>query len=139
MRAIRIQLEYKCYPVWLYDDEGLVEDTALPPELSGDHELDERFRSIQERFDATYVDTPTEFYDKGFATPEEEAAFRSDLAAAVVQLAEKCPEGYSLELPWDLMHDCDKLLLAFSVCGAPDTMSYVPVAPCVPCATMATE
>ena len=99
MSAIRIQLEYKCYLVWLYDDDGIVEDTALPPELSGDRELDERFRSIQERFDSTYVDTPTEFYAKGFATPEEEAAFRSDLAAAVVQLAEKCPEGYSLELP----------------------------------------
>lgn len=103
MRAIRIRLEYKCYPVWLYDDEGLVEDTTLPPELSGDRELDERFRSIQERFDATYVDTPAEFYNKGFATPEEEAAFRSDLAAAVAELAGKCPERYSLELPTALV------------------------------------
>lgn len=99
MRAIRIRLEYKCYPVWLYDDEGLVEDTALPPELSRDRELDERFGSIQERFDATYVDTPTEFYNKGFATLGEEAAFRSDLSAAVALLAEKCPKEYSLELP----------------------------------------
>ena len=97
MRTMRIRLEYKCYPVWLYDDDGLVEDTALPPELSGDRELDERFRSIQERFDATYVDTPKDFYNKGFATPEEEAAFRSDLAAVVVQLAEKSSEGYSLK------------------------------------------
>lgn len=99
MRAIKIQLEYKCYPVWLYDDDGIVEDTALPPELSDDRELDDRFRSIQERFDATYVDTPTVFYNRGFATPEEEADFSSDLAAAVALLAEKCPEGYLLELP----------------------------------------
>ena len=98
MSAIKIRLEYKCYPVWLYDDDGIIEDTALPPELSDDRELEERFRLIQERFDATYVDTPTEFYNKGFATPEE-AAFRSDLAAAVALLAEKCPERYSLELP----------------------------------------
>ena len=98
MSAIRIRLEYKCYPVWLYDDDGIIEDTALPPELTDDRELEERFRLIQERFDATYVDTPTEFYNKGFATPKEEAAFRSDLAAAVALLAERCPEGYSLEL-----------------------------------------
>lgn len=103
MRAIKIQLEYKCYPVWLYDDDGLVEDTSLPPELSDDIELDERFRSIQRRFDATYVDTPTEFYNKGFATPEEEAAFRSDLSTAVAELAERCPKGYSLELPAGLV------------------------------------
>lgn len=103
MKAIKIQLEYKCYPVWLYDDEGLVEDTALPPELSGDRELDARFGSIQERYDATYVDTPTEFYNRGFATPEEEAAFRSDLSAAVAELVERCPERYSLELPTALV------------------------------------
>ena len=41
MRAIRIQLEYKCYPVWLYDDDGIIGDTALPPELSDDRELEE--------------------------------------------------------------------------------------------------
>lgn len=99
VKTIRIQLEYKCYPVWLYGDDGLVEDAALPPELSDDRGLEERFRSIQERFDATYADTPTEFYNRGFAMPEGEAAFRSDLAAAVALLAEKCPEGYSLELP----------------------------------------
>ena len=98
MKAIKIQLEYQCYPVWLYDDEGLVEDTALPLELAGDFELDERFKSIQRRFDATYVDTPTEFCNKGFASPEEEADFRSDLKSAVAKLVEICPEGYSIEI-----------------------------------------
>ena len=102
MRKIRILMEYKCYPVWLYDDKGSIEDTMLPPELSGDRELDEKLLSLQRRFDATYVDTPTEFYGRGFATPEDEAAFWSDLRAAVAELAEKCPEGYWLELPAEL-------------------------------------
>lgn len=97
MKTMRIQLEYKCYPVWIYDDEGLVEDTALPPELANDHAFDERFRSLQDRFNATYVDTATEFYNKGFASPEEEATFWSDLKAATAELAEKCPDGYTLE------------------------------------------
>lgn len=97
MKTMRIQLEYKCYPVWIYDDEGLVEDTALPPELASDNALDERFRSLQDRFDATYVDTATEFYNKGFASLEDEAAFESDLKVAVAELADKCPAGYTLE------------------------------------------
>lgn len=98
MKAIKIQMEYKCYPVWLYDDEGFVEDTALPPELADDRELDEMFKSIQERFDATYVDTATEFRNEGFASPEDEAAFKSDLKAAVARLVEKCPGSYSVEV-----------------------------------------
>ncbi len=103
MKKIRVLMEYKCYPVWLYDDEGNIEGTRLPPELLGDRGLDEKFMSIQERFDATYVDTPMEFYSRGFDTPEEEAAFWADLRAAVAELAEKCPEGYSLELPAGLV------------------------------------
>ena len=103
MTKMKIQLEYKCYPVWLYDDEGFVEDTALPPEPTDERELDEKFRSIQERFDATYVDTPAEFYNKGFASPDEEAAFSADLKAAMDELARKCPESCSMEVDGDPM------------------------------------
>ena len=97
MKTMRIHLEYECYPVWIYDDEGIIEDSALPPELAGDCALDEQFRSLQSRFDATYVNTATDFYYKGFDSPEEEAAFESDLKAAAAELAKKCPEGYTLE------------------------------------------
>ena len=102
MSAIRIQLEYKCYPVWLYDDDGIIEDTALPPELSGDRELDVRFRSIQERFDATYADTPTDFYNKGLATPEEEAAFRSDRPRPLRCSPRSAPRGIRWSCPQSL-------------------------------------
>ena len=98
MKTMRIQLEYKCHPIWIYDDERLVENNALPPELRSDRALDEKFSSIQDRFDATYVDTATEFHNKGFASPEKKAAFESDLKAAVSELAEKCPEGYALKM-----------------------------------------
>jgi hypothetical protein len=93
-----IELAYQCYPVWLYDEEGLAGSCALPSGLSGDHGLDERFRSIQERFDATCVDTPTEFRHIGFAIQEEEAAFASDPNAAIAEFIEKCPKWYSLEV-----------------------------------------
>ncbi len=98
MKTIKIQLEYQCYPIWIYDDEGNVEDTALPPELVDDHELDEKFISLQKRFDGTYVDTSTEFYNKGFSSPEDKTAFDADLRVAVSEFIEKCPEFYSVEV-----------------------------------------
>lgn len=103
MKTIRIQFEYRCYPVWIYDDEGLVEDTALPPELANDRGLDEQFKSLQARFDLTYVNTATEFYNKGFASQEDEIAFRSDLKTAIANLKEKCPEGYTIEVVPDFI------------------------------------
>lgn len=103
MKTIKIQLEYQCYPVWLYDDAGFVEDNALPPELADDVELDQKFHSAQKRFDATYVDTATEFFNKGFASPDDEAAFKDDLKTAIAELIEKCGEGYMLEVAPDLL------------------------------------
>ena len=38
-KRIRIILEYGCYPVWLYDDDGGVIATRLPDELCDDIEL----------------------------------------------------------------------------------------------------
>lgn len=101
MKTVRIQLEYKCYPVWIYGEDGFVEDNELPSELAEDHELDGRFWSVQHRFDATYVDTATVFYNKGFASPEEEGVWESDLKAAVAELAKKCPASYKFEVPPD--------------------------------------
>lgn len=94
MKRLEVRFEYKCYPVWIYGDDGLVEDTALPGELSDATDLNKRFSSLQERFDATYVDTPTEFYNRGFSSREEEDGFKEDLKDAVAELAEKCPRGY---------------------------------------------
>ncbi|WP_297155126.1 hypothetical protein [uncultured Ellagibacter sp.] len=103
MKTIKIRMEYECYPVWLYDSEGFVEDTALPLELANDQELDEKFKSLQSQFDATYVDTPTAFFNKGFTSPKEEKNFKDDLKAAVIELMEKCPSIYSIEVSPELI------------------------------------
>lgn len=97
MKTIKVELEYGCYPVWVYGDDGFIESNALPSRLAEDTELDRKFKKLQERFDATFVDTPTEFTDKGFATPEDEARLAADLETAVDELAERCPKGYSFE------------------------------------------
>ncbi|MGI6045656.1 MAG: hypothetical protein ACOYCA_02295 [Eggerthellaceae bacterium] len=105
MKTIKIQLEYRCYPVWIYDSEGFVDDNALPQELAGDAELDRKFKSIQDRYDATFVDTPMDFYHKGFETQEAERIFMSDLENAIADLSEKCSGMYSIEISPSLFED----------------------------------
>ncbi len=41
MRTIRLLLEYSCEPVWIYGEDGIVEDVGLPEELRGNKELDD--------------------------------------------------------------------------------------------------
>ena len=97
MKTIKIQLEYKCFPVWIYKDNGCVDDTIMPPELANDAELQSRFDAIQDRFDATYIDNEIEFANKGFGSDEAESQFYRDLNEAVDELEAKCAGIYTVE------------------------------------------
>lgn len=56
VKKIRIMLDYKCYPVWLYDEDGDIIDTLLPEELRDDADLDSKFDELQDRYDALFID-----------------------------------------------------------------------------------
>jgi hypothetical protein len=61
MRTIRLAFEYHAYPLWILDERGMIYDTALPDELKGNTQLDDELLALQKRFDASYIDTPSEF------------------------------------------------------------------------------
>ena len=96
LSKLRVLLEYHSYPVWLYDEEGDVIDTLLPEELRGDHELDQKFDDLQERYDALFIDTAHEFSFIGFGTDAEEKGFLRNMDAAVSELASKVNGRYPI-------------------------------------------
>lgn len=91
---IAVMLDYGCYPVWLYDENGFVEDTLLPEELRGDLELDAKFDDLQSRYDALFVDNRHEFSYVGFKSDHEKELFVHDWTHAVKELKNKLGERY---------------------------------------------
>lgn len=89
-------LDYHCYPVWLYDEDGYVVDTLLPEELRDDAELDAKFDDLQARYDALYVDNEHEFYFKGFNSEEDKQQFLEDWRLAILELQEKSKGKYEI-------------------------------------------
>lgn len=93
---LRLMLDYHCYPVWLYDENGNIVDTLLPEELRSDTELDAKFDNLQERFDALFIDNEHEFSFKGFQTEEEKQHFLKDWQDAVSDLINKVAGRYEV-------------------------------------------
>ena len=93
---IRLLLDYPCYPVWLYDDDGGVIDTRLPDELSNDTELDARFTDLQKRYKALFINNEKEFSYVGFRSSDEESAFKADMLDAIRELIEKLDGRYEI-------------------------------------------
>ncbi len=96
VKTLRIMLEYHCYPVWLYDENGDIVDTLLPEELRDDTELDSAFDDLQTRFDALFVDNEHEFAFVGFKSDDDKAAFLKDWQDAVITLREKTGDRYEI-------------------------------------------
>lgn len=94
VKKIRIMLDYKCYPVWLYDENGDIIDTLLPEELRDDADLDSKFDELQDRYEALFIDDGKRFEYIGFGSEAEKASFLHDWGIAVSELTQKAGDKY---------------------------------------------
>ena len=95
LKKIRVMPDYGCYPVWLYDEDGLVIDTLMPEELRGT-ELDSKFEDLQARYDALFINTEKEFSYSGFNSSEEKERFLTDWQAAYDELEQAIDGRYPI-------------------------------------------
>jgi len=79
MHTLKLSLEYKCFPIWHYDESGELVDNDLPQELLVDKELDTLLVNLQSTFDSMFVDTPTEFRPLDFKSDEEKLKFNAEV------------------------------------------------------------
>ena len=95
-------LDYKCYPVWLYDENGNIVDTLLPDELRSDKKLDQLFDKIQTEYDSLFIDNEHEFSYVGFKSEKQKSDFLKEWKNAVNEL--KC----KLKGRYEIIDDIDK-------------------------------
>ena len=94
VKKIRLILDYGCYPVWLYDENGHIIDTLLPEELRSDIELDSKFDDLQARYEALFIDTQNEFSFVGFKDDDARNAFFFFFRSAYEELVKKTNGKY---------------------------------------------
>ena len=97
MQKVVLSLEYRCFPIWLYDDSGGVIDNDLLPELRENKELCELLKTMQKRYDALFIDTPIEFAYIGFQSAEEKQEFANLIEKAVKQVTIALAGHYEIE------------------------------------------
>ena len=66
MNTVKLRLEYKCFPMWIHDEQGNLIDNDIVEEISDDNEIVNLLDNIQEEFNELYVDDGIEFSFKGF-------------------------------------------------------------------------
>ncbi len=95
MKEIKIQFDYKCYPLWIYDD-GIFIDNDLPKELSEDKDFDQRLVTLQRDYDNLFVDTDVNFEYKGFKSEDEKQKFNDAVVDIEKYLQSTIGETYMI-------------------------------------------
>lgn len=97
MKTIKIILEYDCFPLWIYDEQGCLLDNCLPKELSEHEELKFLLHEIQNDFNGLYVNNSEVFEFTGFADLKVKKEFLEKIKRAYIILKDNLGDKYHIE------------------------------------------
>lgn len=76
MKKMRLYLDYRCFPVWTYDENGILIWDDFPPEDQPGGRLEELKNLIVDEYGSLFIDGH-EFSYKVFSSKEEGIKFLS--------------------------------------------------------------
>ena len=97
VKKIKLLLEYRCYPMWIYGDNGELLKNGLAEEFVANSEMDDSLKDIQKIYDGLFEDTETNFEYKGFANDYEKTIFLQKLDNVIELLKGSLGDGYVIE------------------------------------------
>ncbi|MBQ3692358.1 MAG: hypothetical protein II931_03450 [Clostridia bacterium] len=103
MRVIKIKPEYGCFPIWLYDEDGLFIDNRLPHKnVQNRHAVKAAFVKVQEAYEKLFVNNDSEFSYIGFSSEEQKAQFTEQFNSAAELLSKAVGDKYIIVNAVDL-------------------------------------
>lgn len=93
---IRLIIEYKSYPMWLCDEDGILVLEGIVDELKDDTWLCRELDEIQQIYNSLFIDTKIEFSYVGFSTKEEEQNYLLRLQNVSSYVAEHLDGKYAI-------------------------------------------
>ena len=104
MKRINLMLEYQCFPVWTYGEDGNLIDNNLPQELVGDSTIDSMCVDLQEEFDSLYHNDEKEFKYVGFDNAIIKEAFVKKIFQVLEELKQKVGSYYEINNNINIEH-----------------------------------
>ena len=100
MLKIKFMLEYGCYPIWVYNEDKLI-NVGLPADLISNKELKNIVEDISNEYNKLFINNSIEFRYVGFPCKEDEEAFDKKIYYAI-ELLKKASNGlYDVEIDYE--------------------------------------
>lgn len=93
-KELRLMLDYQCYPIWIYDENGNFIDNDLIDEIEEDDNVIAMLEELQGMFDSLYVNNDNEFKYIGFVSEEDKKSFEEKANQVYSKLCNLLSEKY---------------------------------------------
>ena len=93
-KEIRLMLEYGCYPIWIYDENGKYIDNDWVYEIEKDDRMVTLLEELQKKFEALYLNNQIEFKYIGFSSEIDRQAFAEKVQQIYSNLCELLDKKY---------------------------------------------
>ena len=94
---VRLLLDYGADLVWIYDENDVLIDNALPPEWRDDEELDDARMAVMDMYESFFINNKHEFVYVGPKDEEARRRFRSLAERAVAMVEERSTGRYAVQ------------------------------------------
>ena len=96
MKKLQLFLEYGCYPIWSYDENGQLIWDDFPEDDQPSQYLDDLKVTIAEEFASTFINNEHEFSPKGFDSKEDARKFIAHLDEFRTLVKERYSKDYKI-------------------------------------------
>lgn len=93
-KEIRLMLDYECYPIWIYDENGNFIDNGLIDEIEKDDKIIAILEELQDQFESLYLNSQVEFKYIGFSSETDKQAFSEKVQRVYSSLCNLLDEKY---------------------------------------------
>ena len=93
---IAISLEYRCFPVWFYDENNELIENDLPEDIKDNSQINSLCDDIQRTYDSLYIDNDIEFSYRGFESEADRESFAKKLTELKTLLREVAGDKYEI-------------------------------------------
>ena len=90
-------LDYQCYPIWIYDENGDFIDNDLIEEIKSETRLIQMLDELQNKFESLYINNTTEFKYIGFNSEVDKKNFQEKVNEVYNFLCELLGEKYIIK------------------------------------------
>lgn len=93
---IAISLEYRCFPVWFYDENNELIENDLPEDIKDNSQINSLCDDIQRTYDSLYIDNDIELSYRGFESEADRESFAKKLTELKTLLREAAGDKYEV-------------------------------------------